>query len=373
MPPTPAIPFIDLQAQRSRIGDRITAAIEAVLSHGQFILGPEVATFESRLAAFCGVGHAIGCASGTDALLLALMARGVGPGDAICVPAFSFPAAAEVVALLGATPVFADVTAADFNLSPDSLAAACETAEPRLSGVIPVDLFGQPAAYEAINAIAEKYGLFVLGDAAQSLGASLHGRRTGALAEVTATSFFPAKPLGCYGDGGAVLTDDEATAKLVRSLRMHGQGASKYDNVRIGINGRLDTLQAAILIEKLEIFGAEIVSREAVAQRYADGLSDVAAVPRVGAGASSVWAQYTLLLDNRDAVATRLRARGVPTAVHYPIPLDRQPAYREFPLAPGGAPVARRIAARVLSLPMHPYLEPATQDRIIEAVRAAIE
>ena len=372
MEPTPEIPFIDLGAQRGRIADRIDAAISRVLAHGRYIHGPEVATFESRLALFCGVKHAIGCASGTDALLLSLLAKGIRRGHGVCVPAFGFAACAEVVALLGAVPVFADVSAETFNLAPESLARACEIGAPGLVGVITMDLFGQPAAYGSIGKIAEQNGLFVIVDGAQSLGASLDGRRTGDFGEITATSFYPAKPLGCYGDGGAVLTNDESLATAVRSLRDHGQGAERYDHIQIGTNARLDTLQAAILLEKLAIFEDEISARQRVAARYTKGLADVVAVPHVATGASSVWAQYTVCVDDRDSVAARLRAAGVPTAVHYPRVLNRQPAFRGFPIAPGGVPVAETLTGRVLSLPMHPYLDTATQDRIIATLRAAV-
>lgn len=372
MEPTPEIPFIDLVAQRGRIADRIDAAISRVIAHGRYVLGPEVTTFESRLASFCGVKHAIGCASGTDSLLLSLLAKGVRPGHGVCVPAFGFAACAEVVALLGAIPVFADVSADTFNLAPESLARACEIREPSLVGVIAMDLFGQPATYGSICKIAEDNGLFVIADCAQSLGATLDGQRTGVFGDIAATSFYPAKPLGCYGDGGAVLTNDESLASAARSLRDHGQGAERYDHVRIGTNSRLDTLQAAILLEKLAIFEDEISARQGIANCYTKGLADVMAVPQVATGASSVWAQYTVCLDNRDSVAARLRAAGVPTAVHYPRVLNGQPAFRDFPVAPGGVPVAEMLTRRVLSLPMHPYLDMTTQNRIISTLRAAV-
>lgn len=369
------IPFVDLQAQRRRIGARLDAAMARVLAHGVFILGPEVKELETRLAAFAGVRHCVTCANGTDALALVLMAKGVRPGDAIFVPAFTFVATAEVVAWLGATPVFVDVEAATFNLDPASLAAAIDAARaaglmPR--GVIPVDLFGQPADYRRIQPIADRHGLFVLADAAQSFGATLDNRRVGALAETTTTSFFPAKPLGCYGDGGAVFTDDHGMAELLLSLRFHGKGEDKYDNVRIGMNGRLDTLQAAILLEKLAIFEEEIRARQRIAARYDDLLGDVATVPVLMPGATSVWAQYTLQLPDRDRVAAACRAAGVPTAVYYPIPLSQQTGYRHFPTAPAGVPVSESLARRVISLPMHPYLDEPTQDRIVAAVRAGL-
>src|SRR6266571_3791549 len=302
------IPFIDVAAQRRRLGRLIDEAIARVLGHCQFILGPEVRALEAELAAFCGARHAVTCASGTDALVLAWMAQGIGPGDAVTCPSFTFTATAEVVALVGATPVFADVEEASFNLDPESLRRACARARElglRPRAVIPVDLFGQPADHDAIAAIAAAEDLFVLDDAAQAFGATYKNRRLGALAPATATSFFPAKPLGCYGDGGAVLTDDDELADAMRSLRMHGEGRDKYDCVRIGINGRLDTIQAAILIEKLKIFPEEMVARERIARRYSAGLADVASVPKLARGLTSVWAQYTIRLapGRRDALA----------------------------------------------------------------------
>jgi dTDP-4-amino-4,6-dideoxygalactose transaminase len=371
------IPFIDVAAQRRRLGRSVDDAIARVLGHCQFILGPEVGAFEADLAAFCGARHAVTCASGTDALVLVLMAKGIGPGDAVICPSFTFTATAEVVALVGATPVFADVEETTFNLDPDSLRRACVAARKlglRAKAVIPVDLFGQPAAYDRITPIAEAEGLFVLDDAAQAFGATYKNRRLGALAPATATSFFPAKPLGCYGDGGAVLTDDAELAQVMRSLRVHGEGRDKYDCARIGLNGRLDTIQAAVLIEKLKIFPEEIVARERVARRYCAGLADLAAVPRLAHGSTSVWAQYTIRLPagTRDDLAAALKSQGIPTAIYYPIPLHRQRPYQGFPVAEGGAPVSERLAGEVISLPMHAYLDDATQDRIITAVRRAL-
>ena len=371
------IPFIDVAAQRRRLGRAVDDAIARVLAHCQFIHGPEVRALEAELAAFCGARHAIACSSGTDALLLALMAWNVGPGDAVICPTFTFCATAEMVALLGATPILADVQADTFNLDPDSLARAVATAKrlglkPR--GIIPVDLFGLPADHDAIAAIAAEHGLFVLDDAAQAFGATYRGGKLGALATATTTSFFPAKPLGCYGDGGAVFTDDDALAARIKSLRVHGEGVDKYDTVRIGITGRLDTIQAAVLLEKLKIFPDEIVARNRVAARYSDALADVAIVPRVGNHSTSVWAQYTIRLapGTRDGLAAALKAQGVPTAIYYAKPLHRTEAYRRFPVADGGAPVSERLAEEVISLPMHAYLEPPLQDRIVAAVRGAL-
>ena len=379
------IPFIDVAAQRRRLGRSVDEAIARVLGHCQFILGPEVRAFETALAAFCGARHAVSCASGTDALVLVLMAKAIDliaktlldPGDAVICPSFTFTATAEVAALVGATPVFADVEEGSFNLDPESLQRACATARKlglRPKVVIPVDLFGQPADYDRIMPVAEAEGLFVLDDAAQAFGATYKNRRLGALAPATATSFFPAKPLGCYGDGGAVLTEDEELAQVMRSVRVHGEGSDKYDCVRIGLNGRLDTIQAAILIEKLKIFPDEIVARERVARRYSAGLADVAIVPKLARGSTSVWAQYTIRLaaGRRDALAAALNPQGIPTAIYYPTPLHFQEPYRRFPVAEGGAPVSERLADEVISLPMHAYLDEATQDRIIAAVRRAL-
>jgi dTDP-4-amino-4,6-dideoxygalactose transaminase len=371
------IPFIDVAAQRRRLGRVIDDAIARVTAHCQFIQGPEVAAFEADLAAFCGARHAVGCASGTDALMLVLMAKGVGPGDAVICPAFTFCATAEVVALVGATPVFADVDVETFNLDAASLKRAVVTAKrhglkPKV--VIPVDLFGLPADHDALAAVAQAEGLFVLDDAAQSFGASYRGRKLGTLAPATTTSFFPAKPLGCYGDGGAVLTDDATLVDLLKSLRVHGQGSDKYDNVRVGMTSRLDTLQAAVLIEKLKIFADEIAARDLAARRYAEGLGDIVTVPTVPDGLTSVWAQYTIRVqpEKRDALAAALKQQGIPTAIYYPKPLHRLAAYRHFPVVDNGIPVTDALASEVISLPMHAYLDAATQDRVIAAVRGAL-
>jgi dTDP-4-amino-4,6-dideoxygalactose transaminase len=376
---TASIPFIDVGAQRRRLGRVIDDAIARVTAHCQFINGPEVAEFETQLAAFCGARHAVGCASGTDALMLVLMAKGIGPGDAVICPAFTFCATAEVVALVGATPVFADVDAATFNLDAASLKRAVATAKrydlkPKV--VIPVDLFGLPADHDSLLDVANTEKLYVLDDAAQGFGAVYKGRKLGTLAAATATSFFPAKPLGCYGDGGAVLTDDAGLVDVLKSLRVHGQhGTDKYDNVRIGMTSRLDTIQAAVLIEKLKIFPDEIAARNRAAQRYAEGLNDVAIVPIVPEGSTSVWAQYTIRFKPgvRNGLADKLRAQGIPTAIYYPKPLHRLEAYRRYPVVDNGIPVTDQLAEEVISLPMHAYLDAPTQDRIIEAVRAALK
>jgi UDP-2-acetamido-2-deoxy-ribo-hexuluronate aminotransferase len=372
-----AIPFIDVAAQRRRLGRAIDDAIAGVLAHCQFLMGPEVEVFEKQLAAFCGAKHAISCASGTDALLLVLMAKGVRAGDAVLCPSFTFAATAEVVALVGATPVFVDVQAETFNIDGESLKRAIATARQaglKPKAVIPVDLFGLPADHDALASIAAADKLFVLDDAAQAFGAIYRGRKLGTLGIATATSFFPSKPLGCYGDGGAVLTDDDALAATITSLRSHGEGVDKYDNVRIGMTARLDTIQAAVLIEKLKIFLDEIDARNRIAGRYADGLADVAIVPQVPGGSTSVWAHYTIRLKpgRRDELATKLRSHGIPTGIYYPKPLHRQTAYRGFPIADGGLPVTERLAEEVISLPMHAYLDAATQDHIVGAVRRAL-
>ena len=374
---TAPIPFIDLAAQRRRLGNAVDEAVARVLAHCQFVMGPEVRELETRLAQFCGARHAISCSSGTDALMLVLMAKEIGPGDAVICPSFTFCATAEVVALLGATPVYAEVNEATFNIDAKSAGSAVATARKlglAPKAIIPVDLFGLPADLNAILEVAAAEELFVLDDAAQSFGAIYKNRPLGTFGLATATSFFPAKPLGCYGDGGAIFTDDDTLADTIKSLRVHGHGADKYDNVRIGMTGRLDTIQAAVLIEKLKIFPEEIAARDRIARRYNAGLKDVAIVPEVPAGFSSVWAQYTIRLapGRRDGLAAALKAEGIPTAIYYPIPLHKQVAYRGFPAVDGGLAVSERLAAEVISLPMHAYLDETVQDRIIEAVRRAL-
>lgn len=371
------VAFIDVAAQRRRLGTKIDDAVARVLAHCQFINGPEVAQLEADLAAFCGARHVVACASGTDALLMVLMAQGIGPGDAVICPSFTFCATGEVVALTGATPMFVDVDEATFNMDGASLKrgiAAARKLGLAVKAVIPVDLFGQSADHDAIAEVARNEGLFVLDDAAQSFGATYNGRRLGTFGLATATSFFPAKPLGCFGDGGAIFTDDADLADRLRSVRVHGQGSEKYDNVRLGLTGRLDTIQAAILIEKLKIFEDEIAARNHVADRYFDALHNIVTAPRVADGNLSVWAQYTIRLPrgDRDAFADALRAQGIPTAIYYPKPMHRQTAYRRYPVAEGGLPVSERLSQDVISLPMHAYLEPAAQDRVIKAVRDAL-
>jgi dTDP-4-amino-4,6-dideoxygalactose transaminase len=366
------IAFIDLQAQRRRLGEPLNRAIQAAVEGGQWILGPQVAQLERDLAAWAGVKHAIACANGTDALLLVLRAWGVGPGDAVFVPAFTFAATAEVVALAGASPVFVDVLADTFNMDHASLevAIALIKREGRLTPkvVMPVDLFGQPAEYRVLAPIAAREGLKLFCDTAQGFGGLLDGKRAGAIGDAAATSFFPAKPLGCYGDGGACFTNDDTLKDLLLSLRMHGQGSDRYEHVHIGMNSRLDTIQAAILIEKLKIFEDEIEKRNVVARRYNDAFagSNHIVAPHVIVGATSTWAQYTLKVENRAKFQADLKEAGVPTAVYYPIPLSKQKAYAHYPSAP--TPVSEALAGKVVSLPMHPYMDEPTQNRIIDAV-----
>lgn len=368
--------FLDLAAQRVRIGEDIDRAIARVLAHGQFIMGPEVLEFEDRLSRYCGVRHAVSCSSGTDALLLSLLSWSVRSGDAVFVPAFTFAATAGAVALLGATPVFVDVDPATYNIDPEILEdAITDAARSRLNpvGIIAVDLFGRPADYRSLVDIARRSGLWLLADAAQSFGARLEGHPVGELADATALSFFPSKPLGCYGDGGAVLTNDDYLADLLRSHRVHGSGAHKYENLRVGINGRLDTLQAAILLEKLKIFDDELNGRSQIAGRYIDALSDVVAVPlRSDNDIESAWAQFTIRTDHRQVLQDELRARGIPTAVYYPKSLDQQQAFDRSPFYGPVEKVAHRLANEVISLPSHAYLSSEDQDTVIAAIHEVL-
>ena len=368
------IAFIDLAAQQQRIREKLDARIATVLDHGQYIMGQEVSRLEEELAEYCGVSHAISCSSGTDALMLGLIALGVRPGDAVIVPSFTFAATAEVLPCLGAIPVFADIDHATFNLDPDGLEpalAAASKAGVKTVGIIPVGLFGQPANMDRINAFAEANGLWVMDDAAQSFGTEWNGIRTGRLGAITATSFFPAKPLGCYGDGGAVFTDDDDYAEIMRSARIHGMGRERYYHDRYGMTARMDTLQATILSEKLTIFAEELDLRQAVANRYNDGLGGAVETPAIDARATSSWAQYCIRLaegSDRGAVQAALKERGIPTAIYYPMGMHQQPPYARFPVAEGGLPVTADNCSRVLALPMHPYLNAETQQFIIDAV-----
>jgi dTDP-4-amino-4,6-dideoxygalactose transaminase len=377
MRPEP-VPFYDLATQRRRLGASIDESISRVLGHCQFINGPEVTALEKALAEFSGAEHVVSCASGTDALLMVLMAKQVGPGDAVLCPSFTFCATGEAVALTGATPVFVDVDEATYNMDAGSLRRGIATAKQRglkPRAVIPVDLFGQSADHDAVAAVAEAEGLFVLDDAAQGFGASYKGRRIGTFGLATATSFFPTKPLGCFGDGGAIFTNDGKLAETLRSIRVHGQGSDKYDNVRLGLTGRLDTMQAAVLIEKLKIFEDEIAARNRVAERYTRGLGNLVTVPQLASGCTSIWAQYTIRLPlgtDRDGFAAALKAQGIPTMVYYTKSMHQQTAYRDFPVADGGLPVSEKLSDDVISLPIHAYLDELTQERIITAVRAAL-
>ncbi|HEX4037651.1 MAG TPA: DegT/DnrJ/EryC1/StrS family aminotransferase [Acidobacteriaceae bacterium] len=367
-----AMEFVDLQAQRRRIQPSLDARLRAVLEHGRFILGPEVGELEERLAARLGARHCIACASGTDALLMALMALGIGAGDEVITTPFTFFATGEMIALLGAHPVFIDIEPTGYNLDPERIEAAIT---PRTRALMPVSLYGQTAEMDAINAIAARHGLAVIEDAAQSFGALCQGRHSGNLCELGCTSFFPSKPLGCYGDGGACFTSDDALAGNLRELRNHGQSA-RYRHSRIGINGRLDTLQAAVLLAKLDVFDEELIARNEIANRYTALLKNAVHTPSVLPDRTSVWAQYTIEVDDRTSVEAALHGEGIPAAVHYPMPLHLQPVFAELSHSMGWArgsfPNAERAADRVLSLPMHPYLQPPAIERIAEAVKKAV-
>jgi UDP-2-acetamido-2-deoxy-ribo-hexuluronate aminotransferase len=375
--------FIDLKKQQERIREKIESGIKKVLDSGQYIMGPEIKELEKKLAEYVGVKHAIGCASGTDALLMALMAYEVGPGDAVFTTPFTFVATAEVISLLGATPVFVDIEPDTYNIDPAKLEMAIIAVEqggnneyplsigadgliPK--GIIPVDLFGQAANYARINEIAEQHGLFVIEDACQSFGAEYNGKKACSLADIACTSFFPAKPLGCYGDGGMVFTDDDELAKKMISIRVHGSGSDKYDNVRLGINGRLDTLQAGILLAKFEIFPEEMELRQTVAKRYSGFLKGGVAVPFVSKGCKSAWAQYSILCNNRDELIDKLKAAGIPTAIYYPIPLHLQGAYKYLGYQKDSFPISEKIAGQIFSIPMHPYLTEQEQKTIASVI-----
>lgn len=369
-------PLVDLKAQYLSLRPRIDARVHKVLSEGRFVLGPEVEELEKALATFSGVRHAICVASGTDALKIALMAEGIGPGDAVFVPSFTFVATAEVVAGLGATPVFVDIDKKTFNIDPDDLCRCVEQVRRdgglQARAVIAVDLFGLPTDYATINEIAGRYGLFVLADAAHSFGGSVLGYRVGGLAPVTATSFYPSKPLGCYGDGGCVLTDDDSRAKIIRSIHRHGFGSDGHSAIHVGVNSRLDTLQAAILLAKLEVFEDELKARERVAHYYGSELGSVVTVPSCPAGFSSAWAVYAILVRDRNSVREALAQAGAATAVYYSAPLHLHPAYASYGNGPGSLPVCERVSQRILSLPMHPYLDEATAGLICQTVIRAL-
>lgn len=370
-----SIPFIDLKSQYAVIKDKVEAGIQRVLDHGQYILGPEVAECEKRLAAFVGSKHCLTVSSGTDALMAPLMALGIGPGDAVFVPTFTFTATVEVVVLAGAEPVYVDVHPRQFNIDLAHLRAEIDAVKKagrlRPRAVIAVDLFGLAADYAALNALCEAEGMTLIADAAQSVGGAVNNKRIGSLAPITATSFFPAKPLGCYGDGGAIFLDDDALLAKLVSIRVHGQGKSKYEVERVGLNARFDTLQAAVLIAKLDVFEGELEKRQVVAEAYTAALDGAVETPQIPAGYRSAWAQYTILSDRRDAIAAALREKSVPTAIYYPVPMHLQNAYRAYGKGEGSCPVSERLAQRVLSLPMHPYLDPASIAQIAGIVRAA--
>ena len=372
------IPFIDLASQQARIRERIDHNLATVLDHGAYIMGPEVLAIEARLAEHAGSKHCISCSSGTDALILALLAEGLRPGQGVIVPSFTFAASAEVMPVLGAVPVFAEVDPQTFNLDPARLGDALATAGAagvEVVGIIGVGLFGQPADYTAIGTFAAENGLWVIDDAAQSFGSSWNDVPVGQLAELTCTSFFPAKPLGCYGDGGAVFTDDDEKAEIMRSCRIHGMGRTRYENIRIGMTARLDTMQAAVLDAKLDIFADELTRRQQVADRYAAMLGHLVETPRLAAGATSSWAQYTVKLPqgtDRERIASVMKTHDVPTAVYYPVPMHEQPPYRHFPVAGGGLDVTSDLCTRVLALPMHPYLEAPVQEQVAAALTAAL-
>ena len=354
--------FIDLAAQQARIKEKIDKGIQQVLAHGQYILGPEVAELEEKLAAYVGAKYCISCANGTDALQIAQMAFGIGPGDEVITPGFTYIATAETVALLGAKPVYVDICPKTYNLDPQKLEAAIT---PRTKAIIPVSLYGQCADFDAINAIADKYGIPVIEDAAQSFGATYKGRYSCNLSTVATTSFFPSKPLGCYGDGGAIFTNDDELAKVLRQIARHGQ-EKRYHHVRVGVNSRLDTLQAAILLPKLEIFAEEIQQRQQVAGWYMEQLANAKiTAPVIEEHNQSAWAQFTIQVENRDAVQSRLKEQGIPTAVHYPIPLNKQPAVADSSIS---LPVGDTIAEKVMSLPFHPYMSEADVEKVVKAL-----
>jgi dTDP-4-amino-4,6-dideoxygalactose transaminase len=364
--------FIDLGAQRARISGKIDAAVKKVIADGRYILGPEVAEFEKRLGEYVGVEHVVACANGTDALLIPLKAYDVGVGDAVFCPSFTFAATAEVVALTGAEPVFVDIDADTYNLNTAQLEAAVEAVkeEGRLTpkAVIPVDLFGLSADYDSIMKIAAMHELIVVEDAAQSMGGRRGNKMCGAFGHVAGTSFYPAKPLGCYGDGGAMFTNDAALAEKLRSYAFHGKGVHQYDNIHVGINSRLDTIQAAILLEKLAVLPDEMEARQRVAARYNAGLAPFVKVPEIPHGSRSAWAQYAIESSDRDGLKAHLHANGIPSVIYYVKPLHQQVAYSRFPVAPGGLPVSESLPERILCLPMHPYLTDEDIERIIGAV-----
>jgi len=370
------VPFVDLKAQYARLKPQIAEAIQDVLDDGRYVLGPAVSKLESELADYCGVRHAISCSSGTDAIFMPLLAYGVGPGEAVFVPSFTFTATAEAILLAGAAPVFVDVEADSFNIDLADLAR--KISETRAAGklkpraILAVDLFGLPADWDGLNALAEREGLHLISDAAQSFGGAYHAKPVGSLAPVSGTSFFPAKPLGCYGDGGAIMTDDDGLADVLKSIRVHGAGADRYEVVRIGINGRLDSIQAAILYVKLSVFDDELEARDRLARIYDEELRDVVTIPKRIAGLKSAWAQYTIKTDKRAALQQKLGEAGIPTMIYYPKPMHLQAPYLPYGAGEGSLPVSETICDEVMSLPMHPYLSEEDARRITTAVREAL-
>lgn len=371
-----SLPFIDLQAQYRRLRDTIDARVRAVLEHGAYILGPEVTELEQALAAFTGSPEVVAVSSGSDALLIALLDAGLARNDAVFLPAFTFPATPAQVLLAGGTPVFVDVAPDTFNMDPASLEERIHEVERagklRPAVILPADMFGVPADYAALRAIADRHGCLLMADGCQSLGATVNGQAVGTLAPITAVSFYPSKPLGCYGDGGALFVEHPARAARLRSLRVHGESGGRYRIETLGINGRLDTLQAAVLLAKLTVFREELDQREQVAQWYDASLAGCARLPARPDGVRSSWAQYSILVENRDAVVAALADAGIPTAVHYPVPLHLQPAFESYGAGEGSLPVAEDLCRRVMSLPMHPYLARGTVEHIAAALRAAV-
>jgi UDP-2-acetamido-2-deoxy-ribo-hexuluronate aminotransferase len=369
------VEFTGLDQQKKRLRQAIDRRIAKVIDHGQFIMGPEVGAFEKSLSSFCNARHAIAVANGTDALQIALMTGHIGHGDAVLVPSFTYTATAEVILILGARPIFVEVDANTFNIDCTKLEAACAKAKReglRPRALIAVDLFGLPADWDALNDFAKAHDIFLIADAAQSFGAiAADKRHVGTLAPVTTTSFFPAKPLGCYGDGGAIFTDDDGLAETMRSIRVHGQGRAKYETVRVGMNSRLDTIQAAILLAKIEIFAEEIARRNALAERYEQRIGNLVDTPKKPVGVVSAWAQYTVKVDDRDGLQARLKSHGIPTAVYYPKPMHLQGAYREFGGGEGSLAVSEALSQRVLSLPMNPYWEDDDVDAVADALAKA--
>lgn len=371
-----SVPFIDLKSQYAELSDSIKSGIEAVLEHGKYIMGPEVLELESQLAAMGSTKHVLSCSSGTDALVIALMAYGVGPGDAVFTTPFTFVATAEAIVTVGATPIFVDIDPNTLNIDTAKLAQAIAAVKTdgklKARGIMPVDIFGLPADYEAVTQCAKENDLFVIGDGAQSMGSSYHQKPSASCADIWTTSFFPAKPLGCYGDGGAVFTDNDELIEICRSIRVHGKGATKYDTVRLGLNGRLDTIQAAVLLAKLPSFPGEIEKRDAAAKRYTSNLGDSVGFQQIPAGYKSAWAQYSILSPKRSSIQAALQAEGIPTAIYYGKPLHLQPALDHLGHQVGDFPVAEATSEQIFSLPMHPHLQSDQIDRTCDIILQAV-